>query len=164
MQPKQTQRTESAPRGPNRFQRRLAQLVSDETGDGRTIFDLLNGVMHGTPTGFKPHHRLESAKELASYLTAVVGTKMEPHTPTPSFPRPGGNPSPVAATGLCCNRKPGAHFSSLGVPVATGMGGSREIGARPVPDTEGEGDSPLSPGACPHEEPAPYLIRAGSMP
>ena len=72
MQPKQTQHTESAPRGPNRFQRRLAQLVSDETGDGRTIFDLLNGVMHGTLTGFKPHHRLESAKELASYLTAVV--------------------------------------------------------------------------------------------
>ena len=66
MQPKQTQHTESAPRGPNRFQRRLTQLVRDETGDGRTIFDLLNGVMHGTLTGFKPNHRLESAKELAS--------------------------------------------------------------------------------------------------
>ena len=96
MQPKQTQHTESAPRGPNRFQRRLAQLVRDETGDGRTIFDLLNGVMHGTLTGFKPHHRLESAKELASYLTAVVGTKMEPHTPTPREPVPeqSGIPAP----------------------------------------------------------------------
>ena len=63
------ERTEQAPRGPNRFQRRLAQLVRQETGDGRTIFNFLNGVMHGTYTGFKPHHRLEAAKELASYLT-----------------------------------------------------------------------------------------------
>ena len=127
MQPKNTtERTESAPRGPNRFQRRLAQLVRDETGDGRTIFDFLNGVMNGTLTGFKPHHRLESAKELASYLTAVVGTKMEPHTPTPSFPRPGGNPSPVAATGLCCNREPGARhgwFPRNRSPPRTRYGG-----------------------------------------
>ena len=63
------ERTEQAPCGPNRFQRRLAQLVRQETGDGRTIFNFLNGVMHGTYTGFKPHHRLEAAKELASYLT-----------------------------------------------------------------------------------------------
>ncbi len=63
---------EQAPRGPNRFQRRLAQLVRKETGDGRTIFNFLDGVMHGTLTGFKPHHRLEAAKELASYLTPSV--------------------------------------------------------------------------------------------
>ena len=120
--------------------------------------------MHGTLTGFKPHHRLESAKELASYLTAVVGTKMEPHTPTPSFPRPGGNPSPVAVSDrtMLQPKTQRAHFSSLGVPVATGMGGSREIGARPVPDTEREGDSPVP--RSPTKMPAPYLIRAGSMP
>ena len=67
----------------------------------------------------------------------VVGTKMEPHTPTPSFPRPGGSPSPGRWHGLCCNREPGAHLHPLGVPVATGMGGSRA-------------------------EPAPYPIRGGN--
>ena len=61
--------SEQATRGPSVFRRRLTQLVREETGDGRTIFNFLNGVMHGTYTGFKPHHRLEAAKELASYLT-----------------------------------------------------------------------------------------------
>ena len=56
-------------RRPSAFQRRLAQLVREETGDGRTIVDFMAGVMHGTITAFKPHHRLEAAKELAAHIT-----------------------------------------------------------------------------------------------
>ena len=87
------ERSEQPPRGPNAFQRRLAQLVRDETGDGRTIFNFLNGVMHGTYTGFKPHHRLEAAKELASYLDPSV-------IPAPPIVIPvktGTQPSPLSA-------------------------------------------------------------------
>ena len=75
------ERAEQAPRGPNRFQRRLTRLVRDETGDGRTIFDFLNGVMHGALLGFKPHHRLEAAKELASYIT--IDNPSSTLTPSP---------------------------------------------------------------------------------
>ena len=71
--------SEQATRGPSVFRRRLAQFVRQETGDGRTVFNFLNGVMHGTYTGFKPHHRLEAAKELASYLTP-------PQEPAPAPP------------------------------------------------------------------------------
>ena len=89
-------RGEPVPRGPNRFQRRLTQLVRQETGDGRTIFTFLDGVMHGTFVGFKPHHRLEAAKELASYLDpsvipAEAGTHPRPRlqkpAPAQSLPR-----------------------------------------------------------------------------
>ena len=75
------ERAEQAPRGPNRFQRRLTRLVRDETGDGRTIFDFLNGVMHGALLGFRPHHRLEAAKELASYIT--IDNPSSTLTPSP---------------------------------------------------------------------------------
>ena len=75
------ERAEQVPRGPNRFQRRLTRLVRDETGDGRTIFDFLNGVMHGALLGFKPHHRLEAAKELASYIT--IDNPSSTLTPSP---------------------------------------------------------------------------------
>ena len=69
------ERRDPAQRGPNPFQRRLAQLVREETGDGRAIVYFMAGVMHGTLLGFKPHHRMEAAKELATYIT---------HTPSPS--------------------------------------------------------------------------------
>ncbi len=68
------ERSEQTPRGPSVFQRRLTQLVRDETGNGRAIVDFMVGVMHGAITGFKPYHRMEAAKELASYVT---------HTPSP---------------------------------------------------------------------------------
>ena len=102
------ERSQQAPRGPNAFQRRLAQLVRDETGDGRTIFNFLNGVMHGTYTGFKPHHRLEAAKELASYLNPSVipvktGTHPPPWEPAPAkagvIPAEAGtHPSPLSSS------------------------------------------------------------------
>ncbi len=58
-----------APRRSSPFRRRLAQLVREETGDGRAIVDFMTGVMHGTLTAFKPCHRLEAATELAAHIT-----------------------------------------------------------------------------------------------
>ncbi len=60
---------ETVPRGPNPFQRRLAQVVREETGDGRAIVVFVVRVMHGEISGFKPHHRLEAADTLAGYVT-----------------------------------------------------------------------------------------------
>ena len=57
---------ETVPRGPNPFQRRLARVVREETGDGRAIVVFVVGVMHGEISGFKPHHRLEAADTLAA--------------------------------------------------------------------------------------------------
>ena len=116
------ERSEQAPRGPNAFQRRLAQLVRDETGDGRTIFNFLNGVMHGTYTGFKPHHRLEAAKELASYLDPTV-------IPAPPIVIPaeaGTHPSPLSAAHAEPN-SPIVPASPTVIPVKTGT--------HPVPHT-----------------------------
>ena len=61
---------ETTPPGPNVFQRRLAQIACEETGDGRAIVVFVVGVMNGALTGFKPHHRLEAADKLAGYLRA----------------------------------------------------------------------------------------------
>ena len=77
------ERSEDVSLGPNPFRRRLQQLVREETGDGRSIVYFMTGVMHGTLLGFKPHHRMEAAKELASYMTTekrnpVVPAKAEP--------------------------------------------------------------------------------------
>ena len=60
---------ETVPRGPNPFQRRLARVVRQETGDCRAIVVFVVGVMHGEIPGFKPHHRLEAADTLAGYVT-----------------------------------------------------------------------------------------------
>ena len=65
-------------RRPSAFQRRLAKLVREETGDGRAIVDFMAGVMNGAITAFKPHHRLEAAKELAAHITT------DELTPTPT--------------------------------------------------------------------------------
>ena len=70
IEPMQTESAEPARRGPNAFQRRLRQHVRNETADGRNIVVFLIGVMDGTITGFKPHHRLEAARELAAYITS----------------------------------------------------------------------------------------------
>ena len=73
--PMKKEMPERRERGPNIFQRRLHKLVRKETNDGRAVVYFLCGVMHGTLLGFKPHHRLEAANELASHIT---------HTPSPS--------------------------------------------------------------------------------
>ncbi len=81
------------------------------------------GVMHGAITGFKPYHRLEAAKELASYVTHT-------HTHTPS-PLTGegwgeGDPSIVPAKSLTHTRhgagtqKDGAGRTPSVVPEQSG--------------------------------------------
>ena len=42
----------------------LADIIKQETSDGRDIVRFLVDVMHGNLNGFKPHHRLAAAKEL----------------------------------------------------------------------------------------------------
>ena len=69
IRPRPAEHRDGAESGPNPFQCRLQQLVREETGDGRAIVYFMAGVMHGTLLGFKPYHRMEAAKELASYIT-----------------------------------------------------------------------------------------------
>ena len=42
----------------------LAQIVREETDNGRTIVTFLTSVMDGKLEGFKPHHRMAASKEL----------------------------------------------------------------------------------------------------
>ena len=54
------------PRGktPVAISGKLAQIVREETEDGRVAIRFLVDVMEGTLEGFKPHHRLAAAREL----------------------------------------------------------------------------------------------------
>ena len=47
-------------------QRRLAQIVAEETDGGRTVIRLYSEVMDGlrADEGFKPHHRIAAGREL----------------------------------------------------------------------------------------------------
>ena len=64
--------TQSATRRERRDSRRadrhihseLAQIVREETDNGRTIVTFLTSVMEGKLEGFKPHHRMAASKEL----------------------------------------------------------------------------------------------------
>ncbi len=95
--------TEQAPRGPNVFQRRLEQLVREETGNGKAIVHFMVGVMNGAITGYKPHHRLEAARELASYITPNDSThssrrSREDGNPSPALPPKGWIPADAGMT------------------------------------------------------------------
>ena len=89
------EKPEHAPRGPNPFQRRLHKIVRQETNDGRAIVHFLCGVMHGTLLGFKPHHRLEAAHELANHIT---NTPVIPASPS-VIPAEAGTQQSGAARG-----------------------------------------------------------------
>ena len=71
------------PRPISVFQRRLASVARNETGDGEAIVHFISDVMYGTITGFKPYHRLEAATELAGY---ILHDESYTPTPTPWFP------------------------------------------------------------------------------
>ena len=118
------ERRDPAQRGPNPFQRRLAQLVREETGDGRAIVYFMAGVMHGTLLGFKPHHRMEAAKELATYIT---------HTPSPSTGEGRGEGDSVVPAESETQRGGGRRGSRTSSP-STGEG-------------RGEGDSTVDPAS-----------------
>ena len=149
--PMKKETPERRERGPNIFERRLHKLVRKETNDGRAVVYFLCGVMHGTLLGFKPHHRLEAANELASHIT---------HTPSPSTGEGWGEgDSPVAPEKSETQKTPG-RASDPNI-----------VRPEPVPSLPrtrygGEGDSPVTPAkshsnpVVPEKsEPAPYSIR-----
>ena len=80
------------PRPISVFQRRLATVARNETGDGEAIVHFISDVMYGTITGFKPYHRLEAATELAGYILHD-----ESYTPTPTPWFPNSKPKSVSA-------------------------------------------------------------------
>ena len=95
------------PRPISVFQRRLATVARDETGDGKAIVDFISDVMYGTITGFKPYHRLEAATELAGY---ILHDESYISTPTPWFPNSKTNSKPaVPTTEIVVPAKAGTH-------------------------------------------------------
>ncbi len=169
IEPSQKQ-ADPVPRGPNAFQRSLRWHVRHETGDGRNIVVFLIGVMDGSITGFKPHHRLEAAKELASHITtpsvapAEAGTQKRDnqsvvpakagtqrggdgrgsHTPSPSTGEGRGEgDSPAVATNSETQKR--ATPSVVPAKAGTQRGGDGRGSHTPSPSTgegRGEGDSP----------------------
>ena len=147
------QKADPVPRGPNAFQRRLRQIVRKETDDGRNIVLFLIGVMDGTLTGFKPHHRLEAARELASYITS---------SPSPSTGEGWGEgDSPAVATKPATqNRDNTPVVPAKAEPAPYSIRGTqRGLDGRgshsPSPSTR-EHTTPVVPAKA---EPAPYSIR-----
>ena len=46
----------------------LAKLVREQTGDGSTVIQFLDDVMHGSLPGFRCHHKIAAAKELIVHI------------------------------------------------------------------------------------------------
>ena len=132
---------EPVQRGPNLFQRKLAQLVREETGDGRAIVYFMAGVMHGTQLGFKPYHRMQAAKELAAYITS---------SPSPSTGEGWGEGDSPAVTAKTETQKPGdptvvpakAGTQRSGAGRGSSPSTSTEEGREPALGLSKEGDSP----------------------
>ena len=148
IEPMQTESAEPARRGPNAFQRRLRQHVRNETADGRNIVVFLIGVMDGAITGFKPHHRLEAAKELASYITTDTPSLStgEGREPALSLSKGEGDSPAVGAD----PRVRPLHNESIAPAIVpadaeTQRGSAVRGSDTPSPSTRqnrGEGDSP----------------------
>ena len=51
-------------RADTRIQTELAQIVKEETGNGRAIVKFLVSAMEGELADFKPHHRMSASREL----------------------------------------------------------------------------------------------------
>ena len=149
IEPRQPKQAEPAPRGPNAFQRRLRQHVREETGDGRDIVLFLVDVMEGAITGFKPHHRLEAARELASYVTS---------SPSPFTEEVWGQDDPSVVPA-----KAGTHPRSLPADVETQKGGAVRGSQTPSPLTGkgwGQGDSPTATKSATQERANPPVVPA----
>ena len=150
-------------RGPNLFQRRLTRLVRQETGDGRSIVNFLIAVMDGALPGFKPHHRLESAAQLASYITSPTVIPAEA-----GIQRGGEESTPSPSTGEGWGEGDSPQESRIVRPEL----GSPELSRRveepspstltPSPSTGegwGEGDSPQESRIVRPELGSPELSR-----
>ena len=138
IRPRLAEDNEPSQRRPNLFQRKLAQLVREETGEGRAIVYFMAGVMHGTQLGFKPYHRMEAAKELAAYVTSSPSPSTEERREPALSLSKGESGSPAVPTKTVA-QKPG---DSSVVPAKAGTqrsGAGR--GSSPSPSTE-EGREP----------------------
>ena len=62
--PKRRRRAEQSSSADRKLASGLAEIVRQETDDGRVAVRFLVDVMRGTLQGFKPHHRLAAAREL----------------------------------------------------------------------------------------------------
>ena len=62
--PKRRRRAQHSPPADRKLASGLAEIVRQETDDGRVAVRFLVDVMRGTLQGFKPHHRLAAAREL----------------------------------------------------------------------------------------------------
>ncbi len=66
----------------------LARIVAEETQDGRTPVRFLVQVMQGELPEFKPHHRINSAKELLRLGFPTKAGEAEPEAESESEPMP----------------------------------------------------------------------------
>ena len=62
--PKRRRRAQHSPPADRKLASGLAEIVRQETDDGRVAVRFLVDVMQGGLPGFKPHHRLAAAREL----------------------------------------------------------------------------------------------------
>ena len=62
--PKRRRRAQHSPPADRKLASDLAEIVRQETDDGRVAIRFLVDVMQGGLPGFKPHHRLAAAREL----------------------------------------------------------------------------------------------------
>ena len=62
--PKRRRRAQHSPLAGRKLASDLAEIVRQETDDGRVAIRFLVDVMQGGLPGFKPHHRLAAAREL----------------------------------------------------------------------------------------------------
>ena len=116
----------------------MTMLVRAQTAHGDTIVEFLDDVMQNRIDGFRPHHRIAAAKELALHI-------VRDETPAPTAP--GGEPAPAKAR----------------VPVKTGTqtGG----GVRSAPANVGHPNpAPTTPGGEPAPAKAGVPAEAGTHP
>ena len=150
----------------------MTMLVRAQTAHGDTIVEFLDDVMQNRIDGFKAHHRIAAAKELALHI-------VRDETPAPTAP--GGEPAPAKAGGPAKTETqtgggvrsapanvghpnpaptaPGGEPApaKAGVPVKTGT--QRGGGARGATANVGHPNpAPMAPGG----EPAP--AQAGTHP
>ena len=150
-----------APRPISVFQRRLATVARDETGDGKAIVDFISDVMYGTITGFKPYHRLEAATELAGY---ILHDESYISTPTPWFPNSNSNnETAVPTTEIVVPAKAGTHPQTASTETDNKIVVPAEAGTHPETATtetvHAEPDSVTTEPESAHAEPveAPQL-------
>ena len=70
-------------RADRRIQTELAQIVKEETGNGRSIVKFLVSAMEGELADFKPHHRMSASRELLRQGSQYVPVGATGESPEP---------------------------------------------------------------------------------